>query len=346
MPATVYTAMSGGVDSSAAALLLQQEGYDVVGVTLDLLPESIGVQSPSAAARLAADALGIKHITLDRRAEFEREVISRFVNAYLEGKTPNPCIECNKHIKFDMILSGMPEGGMVATGHYVVKFYDSGSGRWLIKKSANIQKDQSYMLYGLKQTQLESALFPIGDLSKDDVRKIALDAKLPCAASKDSQDICFIPDGDYLAFIERYTGKASVPGDFVDLDGNILGRHRGAAGYTIGQRKGLGISSTAPLYVLNKDCRANTVTLGDEAKLFATRVEICDINLIALESLKSDITVQAKLRYSQKTAEARLIPISETSAVLEFEVPQRAPAPGQAAVFYDGDILVGGGTIV
>lgn len=350
-------AMSGGVDSSVAAFLVKDRGYDTIGVTMKLFDnEAANIPRDNMCctlddvedARRVANKLGIKYYVFNFEEDFDREVIQRFIRAYEAGLTPNPCIDCNRYIKFKRLFQrGIElEQDYVVTGHYAGVKYDKASDRYLLTKSRDKKKDQSYVLYSMDQNQLSHAMFPLGELTKEETREIAESQGFVNARKKDSQDICFVPDRDYSGFIERYTGRTYEEGDFVDSSGNVLGRHKGLINYTIGQRKGLGLALPEPLYVVEKDVSGNRVILAPDNALYRDKVEITDLNWIALPCLEHDIRVEAKIRYSQNAANARLVPISDDRVLLEFDEPQRAPTPGQAAVFYDGDVVIGGGTIV
>ena len=344
------TAMSGGVDSTAAAVILIEQGYDVTGATLRLFeadPAAAGT-SDIDEARAASEALGIEHVALDAVSNFKENVITPFKDAYVCGKTPNPCVDCNKTIKFGVLLDRALELGLdyIATGHYARIEYDSASGRYLLKKAADTAKDQTYMLYTLTQQQLKRTLFPLGDLSKSEVRALAASHGLTSAHRKESQDICFVPDGDYGAFLENKLGVTSTPGPFKTVDGNVLGKHKGLVHYTIGQRRGLGISADRPLYVISKDVLSNTIVVGDEADLYADIMTVGDINLISAERLLGPVKVFVKTRYSQKEAPATITPIDKDSLSVMFDTPQRAITPGQSAVFYLRDTVLGGGKII
>ena len=340
----VMVGMSGGVDSSAAAVLLQKQGHTVLGVTLQLCPQPQKEAAQDAAA--VCQTLGIQHAVLDYRTAFEQTVIADFIGEYLAGRTPNPCILCNEKIKFGLLMTQAQKTGCtaLATGHYAVTKKDAG-GRTLLCRPEDRQKDQTYMLCRLNQEQLAFARFPLAALTKAEVRALAAEARLSVADRADSQDICFVPSGDYGAFIEARIGR-QPSGSFLSPDGTVLGTHRGLIHYTVGQRKGLGIALGKPAYVLAKNAAENTVILSEESALFRTRVELKDTNYIPFDRCSSLLKVSAKLRYRQTEQPAVLHPTSETTAVLEFEQPQRAPSPGQTAVFYDGDVVLGGATIL
>lgn len=337
----VLIGMSGGVDSSLAASLILESGADAVGATLSLF-KSDGADI-SDAARVCGE-LGIKHSILSFHDDFKKFVTDVFISEYLNGRTPNPCVVCNRYIKFGKMLEAAEKLGCdgLATGHYAA--VEKQGGRYLLKRAADEKKDQSYMLYTLNQHQLSRAVFPLGGLTKAEVRHLAEQRGISVSHKKDSQDICFVPDGDYVGFIERTLGKKAAAGDFCDRNGNVLGRHSGIIRYTEGQRKGLGIALGKPMFVLEKKAETNRVILGSEDALFYRRVEVRDINYIPFDSLSSDMRVKAKLRY-RHTAQSAVLHPTENGAVLEFDLPQRAPTCGQSAVFYDGDIVIGGGII-
>ena len=346
--------MSGGVDSSVAAFLTQQSGLDCIGATMRLYDNAEDTDANSCCtledvedARSVARRLGMKHYTFNFKDDFNEKVIRKFVTCYEQGLTPNPCIDCNKHLKFDHLLRRAQELGCdyVVSGHYARIRQDDNTGRYLLYKSADRAKDQTYFLACLDQYQLAHILFPLGDLTKDQVRQIARDNGFVNARKRDSQDICFVPDGDYVAFMERYTGKTYPEGNYLDLSGNVIGSHKGAVCYTIGQRKGLGIALGAPVYVCGKDMAANTVTVGPNEALFSTALRAKDWNWYPFETLTAPMEVTVKTRHSQLEQPATVYPEEKGFARVEFHVPQRAVTPGQAVVLYQGDLVVGGGTI-
>ena len=349
-------AMSGGVDSSVAALLMQQKGYECVGATMKLFEnEQAGVKREKTCcslddvedARSVAYRLHMPYYVFNFTANFEKEVMDRFVHAYENGWTPNPCIDCNRYLKFEKLYLRMQEMQMdtIVTGHYARVAYDETSGRYLLKKGLDGSKDQSYVLYNLTQEQLAHTQFPVGELSKHRVREIAEEHGFLNADKPDSQDICFVPDGDYARFIERYTGKVPETGDFLDPEGKRIGTHRGVIHYTIGQRKGLGISAPHPLYVCDICPADNTVTLGYSENLFSRKLTASDVNLISCDSLGEPVRVQAKIRYRHPAQPATAWMTPDGTLHVEFDEPQRAITCGQAVVLYDGDVVVGGGRI-
>ena len=348
MAPKVLVGMSGGVDSSVAALLLQEQGYEVCGATLRLFTDkNNGPADAAEDAREVCRKLGIEHYIYDFQEHFAQQVIGDFAAAYRAGRTHNPCVVCNRYIKFRLLYRQAQQLGCanIASGHYARVEYHEDSGRWLLKKAAGAQKDQSYVLYGLDQQILSVTLFPLGGLSKAEVRRIAEAHGIGSAHKPDSQDICFVPQGKYGDFLANLPGYAAAPGDFVDKSGRVLGRHRGLPYYTIGQRKGINISFGAPRYVTAIDAAANTVTLGEEADLFSSSLLAGDVNLIALEKLSEPLQVQAKTRYKQPQTPATISPLPDGRIQVQFAQPQRALTPGQAVVFYAGETVLGGGSI-
>ena len=351
--------MSGGVDSSVAALLLRDQGYEVMGVTLKLFSDediseaqkegkTCCALSDVMDAKSVARRLGFDHLVFNFKDNFREHVMKQFADSYLCGRTPNPCIECNRHVKFDKMLRRALEleYDYIATGHYAVNEFDEAMGRYLLKRPADRSKDQTYVLYALTQEQLAHTIFPLGSLEKTQVREIAEKAGLVNSNKPDSQDICFVPDGDYAAFIRRFTGCESPCGSFVDMEGKVLGEHKGIINYTVGQRKHLGISLGKPAYVVRKDLELNTVTLGDETDLYTKSLIADDFNLISVPELTESMRVTAKTRYSQKEQPAVVSYLGDGRYMVEFDEPQRAVTSGQAVVLYDGDVVVGGGTII
>lgn len=354
MKKTVMLGMSGGVDSSVAALLLRDAGYDVTGVTLRLRPDFEAGQSPSGGccslddiddARRVCYHLGIDHFVFNFTDVFQKQVMDYFAREYHNGRTPNPCIACNRHVKFDAMLRRAQELGydFIATGHYA-KVRRREDGRWLLERTG-CAKDQSYVLYSLTQKQLAHTLFPVAGYPKEQIRAIAEEHGLPVAHKPDSQEICFVPDNNYAAFLEAYTGKACPPGDFVGPDGAVLGRHKGIAHYTIGQRKGLGIAFGEPMYVTRIDPVLNQVSLGPDGSQYRRSLVACDLNWISVPALDAPMRVTAQVRYRAAPAPALLEPCADGSVNVTFDTPQRSVTPGQAVVFYDGGLVVGGGTI-
>ena len=341
---TIWLGMSGGVDSSAAAWLLKQQGYTVVGITLRLHGQA---DRDCADARRVCDKLGMEHRILDGRERFRDIVVSRFIADYYAGRTPNPCVVCNRRIKFGWMLDEALRNGAdgIATGHYANVAFDPASGRWQLRCSHS-GKDQSYMLYGMTQRELAHTLFPLGALTKAEVRALALENGFGNARKRDSQDICFVPDGDYAAFVERHTGCPCPPGDILDEAGRVVGRHRGYIRYTVGQRRGLGIAAPQPLYVRGVCPARNTVTVAGAGALYTDTVDARELNWIACDALgERPVRLLAKLRYRQPARRATAWQTGPDTLRVRFDEPQRAPAPGQALVLYDGGTVVGGGVL-
>ena len=353
----VVVGMSGGVDSSVAAYLLKEQGYDVIGVTMQIWQDEdraiqeenggcCGLSAVDDARRVAAD-LGIPYYVMNFKKEFKRDVIDYFIEEYRQGRTPNPCIACNRYVKWESLLKRSLDIGAayIATGHYA-RIVKLDNGRYTLMRSATLAKDQTYALYNLTQEQLSCTLMPVGEYSKDEIREIAETINLQVASKPDSQDICFVPDGDYASFIEETTGEKVVPGNFVDLDGNILGQHKGIIHYTVGQRKGLGLSLGKPVFVLKIRPETNEVVIGDNEDALSYTLRANRINFMSVEDLEGDKRVFAKIRYNHKGAWCTVKKCGEDEILCTFEEPQRAITPGQAVVLYDGDYVFGGGTII
>lgn len=349
----VFVGMSGGVDSSVAALLLRRQGYQVSGVNLRLRETAAepgshcGSDADTEDARRVAQRLDCPFYVFDHAREFRDTVIADFIEEYEAGRTPNPCVLCNRKIKFGVLLQRVLElgGDYLATGHYARISRDEDTGRWLLQRGADRSKDQSYFLYMLTQEQLAHTLFPLGGMTKAEVRAAAEENGLVNAAKRDSQDICFVPDGDYAAFIENATGRAAPPGDFLDMEGAVLGRHKGLIRYTRGQHKGLGLPTAEPLYVQGKDPAANAITLGPDSALWSSTLTARNMNWISVAEPAAPLRVTAKTRYSQRESAATVEPLPGGCARVVFDEPQRAITAGQAVVLYDGETVVGGGTI-
>jgi tRNA-specific 2-thiouridylase len=351
----VMIAMSGGVDSSVAAFLLREQGWDCAGVTMKLFDnEDVGIDREDSCcsvrdaedARSAAHAIGIPHYVFNMSREFDENVIEKFVSEYSSGRTPNPCIDCNRYVKFDRRLEKARAAGYdrIATGHYA-RVDRSRSGRFLLRKGVDESKDQSYVLYSMTQKQLELTLFPLGGLFKREVREIARQEGLRTAAKPESQDICFVGDGDYADFIERRTGSPPRAGNFIDREGAVIGSHKGAVHYTIGQRRGLGMGFGERKFVVAKDMETNSVTLGDEDDLLVKTLYADNVNLIAADRLDEKVTMSVRTRYRQNERAAAISPAGTDIIKVEFEYPQKGVAAGQAVVFYSGDVVFGGGTV-
>ena len=349
-------AMSGGVDSSVAALLMKEKGYTCMGATMKLYQnEDVGLRREHTCcslddvedARSVAYALDMPYYVFNFADRFKTDVIDKFVHSYETGVTPNPCIDCNRYLKFDKLFQRMVELNYdyVVTGHYAQIDFDENTGRYLLKKAVDHNKDQSYVLWSLTQEQLKHVQFPLGGMEKSEVRALAEAHNFINARKHDSQDICFVQNGSYADFIEQYTGKTYPPGDFVDTDGNVLGQHRGVIRYTIGQRKGLGLALPAPLYVKSGDIKKNTVTLSPESELFKKELTASGINLISVAEIKEPIRIKAKVRYRQPEQWATVTQTGPDSLKVVFDEPQRAITCGQSVVLYDGDRVLGGGTI-
>ena len=349
-------AMSGGVDSSVAAWLMQQAGCECTGVTMRLTRnETLGQSGFHTCcserdiedAAEVAFAMDIPYEVVDFTFDFREEIIGKFIRTYEAGGTPNPCIDCNRYLKFDKMFQRMREleYDYIVTGHYARVEYDEEKNRYLLKKAVDDTKDQSYVLYMLTQEQLAHISLPLGGLRKTEVREIAEKHGFVNARKHDSQDICFVPDGDYAKFIEQYTGRKSIPGDFVDTEGNILGKHKGIIHYTLGQRRGLGIPAASRLYVCDISPKTNQVVLGNNEDLFHSELTATKVNLISCESLKEPMRLKAKIRYRHPEQEAVAWQTEDGVLHVRFDKPQRAITRGQAVVLYDGDIVVGGGVI-
>ena len=356
MKKKVAVGMSGGVDSSVAAYLLKEQGYDVIGVTMQIWQdedplaqaENGGCCGLSAVddARRVADRLGIPYYVLNFKREFKENVIDYFMDEYMHARTPNPCIACNRYVKWEALLNRARELGCdyIATGHYA-RVVQLDTGRYALKKSATDRKDQTYALYNLTQEQLAHTLMPVGEYEKEQIREIAAKIGLLIANKPDSQEICFIPDNDYAGYIERESGKTFPKGNFVDLEGNILGTHKGIIHYTIGQRKGLGLSMGSPVFVVDIRPETNEVVIGSNLDTFHDSLYAGKVNLMSVDALEGEREVVAKIRYSHKGAPCRIRMVDEDTVLCKFEEPVRAITPGQAVVFYDGDIVLGGAVI-
>ncbi len=356
MSGKVVVGMSGGVDSSVAAYLLKEQGYEVIGVTMQIWQEeALHVQEENGGccglsavedARRVADHLGIRYYVMNFREEFQKHVIDYFVGEYRKGRTPNPCIACNHFVKWESLLQRSLEIGAdsIATGHYA-RIERLANGRYALRKSVTAAKDQTYALYGLTQEQLARTHMPVGDYEKDDVRRIAGEVGLPVACKPDSQEICFVPDGDYAAFIERETGRADEAGNFVDIHGNVLGVHQGITHYTIGQRKGLGLAMGHPVFVTEIRPETREVVIGESEDVFRTTLRASGLNFMSVPEFDGGVRAVAKIRYNHRGDDCSVRMVGRDTVEVVFDRPQRAVTPGQAVVFYDGEYVMGGGTI-
>ncbi len=343
----VLLGMSGGVDSAVSALLLKEQGYEVIGVTLELLAGNSCDSNAFLEAKSVCEQIGIAHFVYDAKAQFQKCVMDDFVNTYANCKTPNPCIECNKYIKFGFMWEKAQELGcdFIATGHYAKTEYSEKYQRWILKKSKNEKKDQSYVLWSLPKELLSRVLFPLAEFeSKEEIREIARKHHLKVANKPDSEDICFVPDGNYKKFLEENSPIKPKIGNIVNSKGDVLGQHHGLYHYTIGQRKGLGISNPVPLFVLGFNKEKNEVIVGEEKELFEKEITVVDYNLLLANEIEEGMQVEVKTRYSTKMAKASIRQENEKIKVV-FDEPQRAITPGQSAVFYVGDVVFGGGKI-
>lgn len=373
----VVVGMSGGVDSSVAAYLLKKQGYDVIGITMQIwqdedvcsMEEKGGCCGLSAVedARRVADVLNIPYYVMNFKQEFRTNVIDYFVSEYLQARTPNPCIACNRYVKWEALLKRSLDIGAayIATGHYA-SITKLPNGRFTIKKSVTQAKDQTYALYNLTQHQLSHTLMPVGEYSKEEIRALAAELKLPVASKPDSQEICFIPDNDYARFISDYLEEDNLqnsnvdndknsdkvelsgitPGNFVNTAGEVIGKHKGLVHYTVGQRKGLGIALGQPVFVVELKPETNEVVIGNSNEVFSDRLYANNLNFMSIEDLEGEMEVEAKIRYSHKGAKCRIAKTAKDEVLCIFDEPQRAITPGQAVVFYQGDYVVGGGTII
>lgn len=339
--------MSGGVDSSACAQIIKNEGHECVGATMKLHGVSCTSEQDVIDAAKVCEKLKIAHHVVDFSKDFDKYVINNFISSYENGATPNPCIECNFHLKFDKLFDYAAELGCdhIATGHYAITEYDERYGRIVLKKAKNAKKDQSYVLYRLSKDKVAKTIFPLGKMeSKDEVREALSTLDFEFSQKKESQDICFVPDGDYAKFIENYTKKTYPEGDFVTTDGKLLGKHKGIIRYTIGQRKGLGLALSHSMYVVKKDLAKNEVVIGENEDLFSRELWANNVNLIAVDNIDLPIKIKAKVRYNQEEKSAEACMKNGLLHVI-FDEPQRAICKGQSVVLYDGDVVIGGGII-
>lgn len=355
---TVVVAMSGGVDSSVAALILKEQGYNLIGITIKTYNyEDIGVQNEHSCcslegindARTVATKFGFPHYVIDLTKEFHREVISYFIKDYLEGRTPNPCVICNRKIKWEALIRKAISLGAdyIATGHYARVKFDEAKKRYILTKGVDASKDQSYALWGLTQESLRRTIFPLGELTKSEVRELAKRYELKIANKPESFEICFVPDNDYTKFLEKNVEGLTekVKGGDIVMNGKVIGKHRGYPFYTIGQRRGLGVALGYPVYVIGIDPIANIIEVGTEEKLYHNALIAGNVNLISVEKIEDGMRVIAKIRYSDEGSSAILENYEDSKILVKFDKPKRAITPGQSVVFYDGDIVVGGGII-
>lgn len=348
----VLVAMSGGIDSSITAVLLKEQGYQVVGITMKLMPSSnsfggcCGIDAIEDAKKVA-NMIGIPHYVLNLKELFNDTVIKDFCSEYINGRTPNPCIRCNKYLKFEALLQKAQELGLdyIATGHYARIQYDKGKKQFFLKKAIDTKKDQSYALYIMGQEQLKRTLFPLGNITKEKVKKIAIEMNLPVANKPESQEICFIPDNNYPIFVREYTKTTFPPGNIINKEGKILGQHKGIINYTIGQRKGLGIGAPNPLYVTAINIEDNTITVGEKDDTLASNLIAKDIIFVSGIPPEKPVKIHVKIRYNDTETKALLSPLKNGKVSIQFDKPKSAITPGQAVVFYKKDIVMGGGTI-
>lgn len=346
MKKKILLGMSGGVDSSVSAVVLQEQGYEVIGATMKLWEDT---EKAIEDAKKVCKKLGIEHHVIDCTEKFRCHVINKFISEYENAKTPNPCVECNRYLKFGAFYEKAKELGCeyIATGHYAKTEYSEKYKRYVLKKSDEEKKDQTYFLYYIPKEEIEYIIFPLQNrTSKEETRKIAEKNSLEVAQKKDSQEICFIPDNDYQKFLQKYSSQKPKVGNIVLKDGTVLGKHNGLINYTIGQRKGLGISYKEPLYVIKLDIQKNQVIVGTEQDLYSKELIANEINWLAIDKLNEPLKLKAKVRYRAKEAECTVYPIENEQVKVIFDEPQRAITPGQSVVFYDEDIVIGGGKII